>query len=164
MSLQHQVFSNPRLLRIPTKRAAWSDRTALLMAEMSKLAHHAFEKDADGNVMPQADLDGVLARLLAPDSDAAAAAPSGGDDADQPPADGVDPRMPREIQQWARISVGMGHPGEGVFGSGAVLHRERADLPAIGRSGDAVRHVSGDPLLARGDDPDSRPGHRVDDR
>ena len=86
MSLQHQVFSNPRLLRIPTKRAAWSDRTALLMAEMSKLAHHAFEKDADGNVMPQADLDGVLARLIAPDSDPAAAAPSDGDDADQPPA------------------------------------------------------------------------------
>lgn len=86
MSLQHEVFSNPRLLQIPTKRAAWSDRTALLMAEMSKLAYYGFEKGSDGNVMPQVDLEGVLERLLAPDGDAAADNPSDGGDADQPPA------------------------------------------------------------------------------
>ncbi|MCH7706473.1 MAG: lipase family protein, partial [Chloroflexi bacterium] len=86
MSLQHEVFSNPRLLQIPIKRAAWSDRTALLMAEMSRLAYYEFEKDGDGNVMPQADLDGVLERLLAPDGEVAVDTPSDGGDADQPPA------------------------------------------------------------------------------
>ena len=66
MAVQHQVFSNPDLLRIPTKRAAWSDRTALLMAEMSKLAYHKFELNTNGDVIPQTDLDEVLERLLAP--------------------------------------------------------------------------------------------------
>ncbi len=84
MSLQHEVFSNPRLLQIPTKRAAWSDRTALLMAEMSKLAYYEFEKSSDGNVMPQPDLDGVLERILTPD--VTADTPADGVEADQPPA------------------------------------------------------------------------------
>lgn len=42
------------------------------MAEMSKLAYYRFEVDANGDVIPQADLDEVLARLLAPDDDAVA--------------------------------------------------------------------------------------------
>ena len=48
MTVQYRVFSNPSLLEIPTKRPAWSDRTALLMAEMSKLAYYRFEVDANG--------------------------------------------------------------------------------------------------------------------
>ena len=85
MSAEHKVFSNPDLLKIPTKRAAWSDRTALLMAEMSKLAYYEFELDANGDVMPQADLDQVLARLLAPGDQSATDTSGDAEEADQPP-------------------------------------------------------------------------------
>lgn len=61
---QYQVFSKPNLLTVPTKRAAWSDRTALLMAEMSKLAYNKFEIDTDGRVMTQDNLNRVSDRLL----------------------------------------------------------------------------------------------------
>ena len=85
MSVNHEVFNIPRLLRIPTKRAAWSDRTALLMAEMSKIAYYKFELDADGNSLPQTDLDDVWARLIAP-ADEAVDVPSGdSEDEDKPP-------------------------------------------------------------------------------
>ena len=86
MSVQHQVFSNPRLLEIPTKRAAWSDRTALLMAEMSKLAYYKFEIDTNGDVMPQAELDEVLDRLLAPAGEVVPSAPADDGEAEQAPA------------------------------------------------------------------------------
>ncbi len=69
MVVPRQVFSDLSLLSIPTKRAAWSDRTALLMSEMSKLAYYGFEKGADNQVMTQAELDGVLSRLLSPGVD-----------------------------------------------------------------------------------------------
>lgn len=85
MSIQHQVFSRPDLLKIPTKRAAWSDRTALLMAEMSKLAYHKFEVAANGDVITQAVLEGVLARLLAPPNEAEADPSADGEEADRIP-------------------------------------------------------------------------------
>jgi hypothetical protein len=64
MSLRHDVFSNDDLLKPPGKRPAWSDRTALLMAEMSKVAYYKFEVDANDKVMPQANLDIVLKGLI----------------------------------------------------------------------------------------------------
>ena len=84
--VQHDVFSNPRLLNIPTKRAAWSDRTALLMAEMSKLAYYKFELDSSDEVIPQGDLDDLLARLLAPGDEAVASPSSEQGDEEQVPA------------------------------------------------------------------------------
>lgn len=84
--VQHDVFSDPRLLNIPTKRAAWSDRTALLMAEMSKLAYYKFELDTNGEVIPQADLDDVLAKLLASGDEAVASTSADDGDAEQVPA------------------------------------------------------------------------------
>ena len=36
-------FSNAELLKTPGKRAAYSDRTAYMMAEMSRLAYFRFE-------------------------------------------------------------------------------------------------------------------------
>jgi triacylglycerol lipase len=36
-------FSNSNLLKTPGKRAAYSDRTAYMMAEMSRLAYFRFE-------------------------------------------------------------------------------------------------------------------------
>jgi triacylglycerol lipase len=73
--MAHEVFSDSSLLKIPTKHAAWSDRTALLMAEMSKLAYYKFEHipKADGTEEPdkkktgkydQAQLDAMLARMV----------------------------------------------------------------------------------------------------
>ena len=64
MSVRHDVFSNEELLTPPGKRPAWSDRTALLMAEMSKVAYYKFEVDANDRVMLQADLDIVLKVLI----------------------------------------------------------------------------------------------------
>ena len=39
----HNYFANEALLESPTKRAAYSDRTSYLMAEMSRLAYFKFE-------------------------------------------------------------------------------------------------------------------------
>ena len=86
MSVEHRVFSDRLLLEIPTKRAAWSDRTALLMAEMSKLAYYQFETDTAGNVIPQADLDVVLERLLASGCEAVPDSPTDAQEADELPA------------------------------------------------------------------------------
>ena len=47
MASRYQVFSDDEFLRPPVKRAAYSDRTALLMAEMSKLAYFPFERADD---------------------------------------------------------------------------------------------------------------------
>mgnify|MGYP001807011410 FL=1 len=43
MTTPHDVFGERSLSGPPTKRAAYSDRTSLLMAEMSKLAYIKFE-------------------------------------------------------------------------------------------------------------------------
>ena len=43
MTTPHDVFGERSLSGPPTKRAAYSDRTWLLMAEMSKLAYIKFE-------------------------------------------------------------------------------------------------------------------------
>ena len=40
--MAYQVFENKKLRDVPNKRAAWSDRTAHLMAQMSKLAYRKF--------------------------------------------------------------------------------------------------------------------------
>lgn len=40
-------FDNEKLMRPPTSRAAYSDRTAWLMAEMSRLAYYKFEGSVD---------------------------------------------------------------------------------------------------------------------
>ena len=71
MSTNHKVFANPKLLTTPRKRAGWSDRTALLMAEMSLLAYLKFEESDTGNVLPQDELDGVYERLMGTDIEAA---------------------------------------------------------------------------------------------
>ncbi len=86
MSVEHRVFSDRLLLEIPTKRAAWSDRTVLLMAEMSKLAYYQFETDTAGNVIPQADLDVVLERLISSGGEAVSDSPTDAQEADELPA------------------------------------------------------------------------------
>jgi len=43
MTTPHDVFEERSLSGPPTKRPAYSDRTSLLMAEMSKLAYIKFE-------------------------------------------------------------------------------------------------------------------------
>jgi hypothetical protein len=43
MTTPHDVFGERSLSGPPTKRAAYSDRTSLLMAEMSELAYIKFE-------------------------------------------------------------------------------------------------------------------------
>jgi hypothetical protein len=43
--MENKYFEHPELLSLPVKRAAYSDRTAWLMAKMSKLAYLPFEKD-----------------------------------------------------------------------------------------------------------------------
>jgi len=86
VSVEHRVFSDRLLLEIPTKRAAWSDRTVLLMAEMSKLAYYQFETDTAGNVIPQADLDVVLERLISSGGEAVSDSPTDAQEADELPA------------------------------------------------------------------------------
>jgi len=46
------------LLNIPTRRAAYSDRTAWLMAEMARLAYLKFEGDDDPEML--ADLEKLV--------------------------------------------------------------------------------------------------------
>lgn len=90
MSSERPVFGDPSLLNIPTKRAAWSDRTALLMADMSKIAYYKFEIDANGRKMPQDVLDEVFERLTRPPGEAAADPSAGGEGADQIPNPSAD--------------------------------------------------------------------------
>ena len=59
MASSHDVFGEPSLLRLTVKRAAYSDRTALLMAEMSKLAYTQFEKPPDSDPAHDGELDQV---------------------------------------------------------------------------------------------------------
>ena len=66
MSASYEVFGDPDLLKPPTKRAVHSDRMALLMAEMAKLAYLPFddpEESSDG-VGPQR-IDEVVAAIRA---------------------------------------------------------------------------------------------------
>ena len=66
MSASYEVFGDPDLLKPPTKRAAYSDRMALLMAEMAKLAYLPVddpEESSDG-VGPQRT-DEVVAAIRA---------------------------------------------------------------------------------------------------
>lgn len=72
--MAHKVFDDPDLLKIPTKRAAWSDRAALLMAEMSKLAYKKFEQIPGGTEKyTQSQLDEMLERMLEPAGEASSA-------------------------------------------------------------------------------------------
>ncbi len=76
--MAHKVFDDPNLLKIPTKRAAWSDRAALLMAEMSKLAYKKFEQIPGGNEKyTQSQLDEMLERMLEPAGEASSSASDG---------------------------------------------------------------------------------------
>ena len=72
--------------------------------------------------------------------------------------------MAGEEEQRRRIRVRLGDAGKGVLRPRQRLHREDADLAAVGGARDAVRHVAGDAFLARGDDAHPGPRHRLDDR
>lgn len=54
-----QYFRHKKLLEPPVRRAAYSDRTAWLMAEMSRLAYEKYEKDKTKleTALSQADFD-----------------------------------------------------------------------------------------------------------
>lgn len=52
-----QVFDAPDLLKPPVRRAAYSDRTAWLMAALSELAYYRFEGDTAG-------MDGLIADIV----------------------------------------------------------------------------------------------------
>ena len=56
----HDVFAEPALSRPPVTRAAYSDRMALLMAEMAKLAYLRFEDQPDSDRERKDELDGVV--------------------------------------------------------------------------------------------------------
>ena len=58
-SSAYLVFSDPSLLIPPVKRAAYSDRMALLMAEMSKLAYINFEVQPQPDQVEAGELDHV---------------------------------------------------------------------------------------------------------
>ena len=78
--MAYEVFSDSKLLKIPTKRAAWSDRTALLMATMSKLAYDKFEQvpgEDEKERYDQTQLDGMLERMLGPSGESSPAASDG---------------------------------------------------------------------------------------
>ena len=61
--MAYQPFSDERLLAPPVKRAAYSDRMALLMAEMSLLAYTSFEVPEPGDD-EETELKPTLAALL----------------------------------------------------------------------------------------------------
>jgi len=77
--MENKYFEYPELLSSPVKRAAYSDRTAWLMAKMSKLAYLPFEKDdaelktalteADFLLVKPFNQDGTQAFLAKRDSD-----------------------------------------------------------------------------------------------
>ena len=50
-------------MSLPTNGRAWSDQTALLMADMAKLAYIGFEVGANG-VMSQADLERAIEPIV----------------------------------------------------------------------------------------------------
>ena len=71
MASPHDVFKDPDLLGPPVKRAAYSDRMSLLMAEMAKLAYIKFEDPPDPDRAHEDELDQVVQTI------------KGADDADQ---------------------------------------------------------------------------------
>ena len=74
-------FSNAELLKTPGKRAAYSDRTAYMMAEMSRLAYFRFEggqniteilesiKKLTSDSSKLAGVEAILKASLVPDSE-----------------------------------------------------------------------------------------------
>ena len=70
--MAYRVFDDKRLLEPPVKRAAYSDRMALLMAEMSKLAYVRFENLQAADPEHRGGLDRVLASIKAAPDDARA--------------------------------------------------------------------------------------------
>ena len=84
--MAHDVFSDSALLHIPTKRAAWSDRAALLMAGMSKIAYKKFELIPGGDKKyDQSQLNEMLERMLEPGGGTSSAASDGEEPEDQRP-------------------------------------------------------------------------------
>jgi len=53
--MMYNYFANEALLESPVKRAAYSDRTSYLMAEMSRLAYFIFQKA--GNLGGTSDIE-----------------------------------------------------------------------------------------------------------
>ena len=64
MDTGHHVFKNKDVPDIPPKRAAYSDRTALLMAQMSKLAYFEFEQGKDSEAIAELDAALAISRTL----------------------------------------------------------------------------------------------------
>ena len=74
-------FANAKLLKTPGKRAAYSDRTAYMMAEMSRLAYFRFEggytiteilssiKKVTSDSSDLAAIEGIIKSSLIPDSE-----------------------------------------------------------------------------------------------
>ena len=60
MASPHEVFSEPAMSGPPVKRAAYSDRMSLLMAEMAKLAYIKFEDPPDPDSAHQDELNRVV--------------------------------------------------------------------------------------------------------
>ena len=63
MASRHDVFGEPALLGPPVKRAAYSDRTSLLMAEMSKLAYIRFEDPPDPDGDHQDEINRIVQEI-----------------------------------------------------------------------------------------------------
>ena len=60
MASPHDVFKEPTLSGPPIKRAAYSDRMSLLMAEMAKLAYIKFENQPDSDQLHLDELNQVV--------------------------------------------------------------------------------------------------------
>ena len=63
MTTPHDVFGERSLSGPPTKRAAYSDRTSLLMAEMSKLAYMKFEDPPDTDEARKDELRQIIENI-----------------------------------------------------------------------------------------------------
>ena len=59
----NEVFADAYFLYPPVKRAAYSDRMAFLMAEMSKLAYVRFELLEDSKRLEDIDLDNMIGEI-----------------------------------------------------------------------------------------------------
>ena len=70
----------------------------------------------------------------------------------------------REHEDGHGVGVGLGDAAEGIFGAGAILGKEDADLVAVGDPGKAVSHVHTGAFLATHDGSDAGDGRRLDQR
>ena len=109
--MAYEVFKKRDLLNIPNKRAAWSDRTAHLMAQMSKLAYCKFEMSGPLE-LDQAQLNLVVKLLksgTATTSTELSPGPDGTPEGPTVPADAI--ALSDELKKAGFVIVGLFNSG-----------------------------------------------------